>query len=78
MAQHNVEALIGRLATDEEFRFKFRSNARAVVAQTGLTLTPTEIDALAETDPDVWDRIAASVDPRLQKVALAPDELRAR
>jgi putative modified peptide len=74
MAQRNVEALIGRLATDEEFRARFRSNARAAVVQTGLTLTPTEIDALLQTDPSLWDQVAAAIDPRLQKIALAADD----
>jgi hypothetical protein len=42
--------------------------------QTGLTLTPTEIDALLQTDPSLWDQVAAAIDPRLQKIALAADD----
>ena len=78
MAQRTVEAVIGRLATDEAFRAAFARDPRGVleqlVHQDGLGLTPVERDALAATDTRLWDHVAAALDPRLQRVALSPED----
>ncbi|MEZ5286649.1 MAG: Os1348 family NHLP clan protein [Vicinamibacterales bacterium] len=71
----SIEILIGRLVTDEDFRTAFRRDPRAALDDAsagGLALNASEIRALLETDPDLWERVAAEVDARLQKASLAP------
>jgi hypothetical protein len=73
VAQRTIEMLIGRLVTDEAFRDEFVGNPyRALVAlcERGLILSATEIAALVSTDPALWARTAAALDPRLQKASL--------
>ena len=73
MSQANVERIVGRLATDEDFRREFRDDPdRAVrgLASRGLELTHAEIAALVTLDPLTFDRFADSLDPRLQKASL--------
>lgn len=77
MAQRSVEIIIGRLATDEAFRSAFRGDATTTVtgfAESGYELTPVEITALRATPVDVWDHIAAHIDPRLQKISFVHTE----
>lgn len=69
----NIEILIGRLITDEEFRRAFRHDPRSTLANAaawGLELTSSEANALLDTDPHLWDRVASEVDARLQKASL--------
>jgi hypothetical protein len=73
MAQRVIELLIGRLITDEDFRDEFLAAPEATLvalADQGLDLSRIEIAALLNTDPSVWARAAAALDPRLQKVSL--------
>ncbi len=73
MAQHSIEILIGRLMTDEAFRFAFRRDAMATLTgfmESGYELTPVEISALRATPAGVWEQVAVHIDPRLQKVSL--------
>lgn len=73
MSQANVEKIVGRLATDEDFRRDFHANPERVVcslADRGVELTRAEIDALVTLDPSTFDRFADSLDPRLQKASL--------
>jgi hypothetical protein len=73
VAQRSIEVLIGRLITDEAFRFAFCRNATTTLAElmeSGYELTAVEIAALRTTPADVWKRIAKHIDPRLQKVSL--------
>lgn len=72
MAQRSIEILIGRLITDEAFRVAFRRNAGVALTgfiESGYELTPLEITALRATPPDLWERVAEHIDPRLQKVS---------
>ena len=81
MAQRSIEILIGRLVTDEAFRSAFSSNARVTLTgfiESGYELTPVEIAALCATPADVWERVAARIDPRLQKASFAPAPSTAR
>ena len=74
MSQRNVELVIGRLATDEDFRRRFASDpgaALALAASCGLELTAVERQALIDLEVDACERFAACVDPRLQKVGLS-------
>ena len=73
MSQVNVERIVGRLATDEDFRRSFRDDpARVVVGLTdrGFELTRAEVSALLALDPRSFDRFADTLDPRLQKASL--------
>lgn len=73
MAQRDVESVIGRLATDEEFRRRFvadpASTLKTLVEQ-GVGLSRAETAALMATDTGLWDRVAETLDPRLQKASL--------
>jgi putative modified peptide len=73
MSQKNVERIIGRLATDEEFRRLFQADPGKAVRELneqGVELTRSEVAALAATDASVFDRVAEALDPRLQKASL--------
>lgn len=73
MSQSNVERVIGRLVTDEEFRSRFEEDPRAVlreVTDLGVELTCLELQALASIDPRLAARIAEAIDPRIQKACL--------
>jgi hypothetical protein len=73
MSQRNVERIIGRLVTDEEFRLRFAADPGAVlrdIAGCGLELTRLELQALAAIDPAQIERCAQSIDPRIQKADL--------
>ncbi len=73
MSQKSVEQVIGRLATDEEFRRRFEEGREAAIGEliaAGLPLTPVEQGALRELDLGACARFARCVDPRLQKLSL--------
>lgn len=73
-----VEALIGRLITDEAFRRQFLEDPAGTLMAArvnGIELTPTEIAALIHTNRAVWILAAAELDPRLQKVSLTNEEM---
>ena len=73
MSQREIEHLIGRLVTDEEFRREFEADPGGVLqglVERGVTLTGSEVAALAATPAEVWRRAAQDLDPRLQKVSL--------
>lgn len=74
MAQRNVELLIGRLITDEQFRKDFLNDPEGMLwslRDRGLALTSVEIAALVDSDPGLWIRAAEKIDPRLQKASVA-------
>jgi hypothetical protein len=76
VAQRNIEILIGRLVTDEAFRSAFRRHPAATVTgfvECGYDLTTVEIAAVRATPPDVWERAAEHVDPRLQKASFSEE-----
>jgi hypothetical protein len=73
MGQRSIEILVGRLVTDEELRHQFIADPRETIRlaqQSGLVLTATEIDALLASPVALWERLAALLDPRLQKASL--------
>lgn len=70
MSQKNVERVIGRMVTDEAFRYRFEKDsdeALQVLAEQGIELTPCERHALRSLDPGAVARFAEAIDPRLQK-----------
>lgn len=70
MSQKTVQLLIARLITDEDLRLQFlqapETTLDAYRAQ-GYELTDGEVDALLETDRELWAAAAARIDPRLQR-----------
>ena len=73
MSQKYVEAVIGRLATDEAFRRRFHDNRAAVIVELisqGLRLTAVERAALIDLDDVACERFAERLDPRIQKLSL--------
>jgi hypothetical protein len=74
MSQKGVEIVVGRLATDEALRKRFAEAPAAVldrlVGAGDVELTRGERAALLAHRPEVWERIADAIDPRLQKLNL--------
>jgi hypothetical protein len=73
MAHRSVEILIGRLVTDEDLRDRFKAEPREILRsaqQRGLVLTAAEADALLASPVALWECLAATLDPRLQKASL--------
>jgi hypothetical protein len=78
LSQRIVEALIGRLITDEQLRAEFLDDPEGTLirlCEGGLELSRAEFDALVNTDPVLWIRAAELIDPRLQKASLRNDPL---
>jgi len=76
MSQKSVELVIGRLATDEEFRQRFETSRHATIEELvagGLPLTPVERRALLELNVTACKRFAMCLDPRIQKVSARND-----
>jgi hypothetical protein len=68
-----VEAVIGRLVTDEDFRSRFKEDPKSVLdelAAGGIPLTSVERRALTEMDSSACEQFADRIDPRLQKICL--------
>lgn len=81
MSQKTVERILGKLATDEEARQRFRAGPRdAVDDLVGVAdhLTSVERDALCALDPETLDRFADALDPRLQRVRIPAGETEGR
>ena len=79
MSQKCVEMIFGRLATDEELRQEFRRDPLGTLgklAACGVELTKAERDALLGTNGALFERLAETIDPRLQKASLRPNEAR--
>jgi len=73
MGQRSVEILIGRLVTDEELRRQFLADPRETIRlaqHPGFELTASEVEALVTSPIELWARLAAGLDPRLQKASL--------
>lgn len=73
MSQKTVERILGKLATDEEIRQRFRTapeDALADLAGENDPLTPVECEALRALDADLLDRFADALDPRIQRVRI--------
>lgn len=73
MTQRNVERLIGRLLTDEEFRERFAESPERTIeglVAGGWELNATERSALATLDRNAIAAFARTVDSRIRKVPL--------
>lgn len=70
MSQRTVEAVIGRLVTDEGLRRRFAVDAERTLGEIiarGHELTAVEMNALVAIDPRLLETFADSLDPRIQK-----------
>jgi hypothetical protein len=70
VTHRNVEALIGRLATDAALRRRFAENPSAILhelEEEGFELTAVELDALVTTDAEALRAFADSIDRRIRK-----------
>ncbi len=77
MSQKCVELIFGRLATDEELRQEFRRDPIGTLRKLsgcGVELTNAEKDALLATNGALFERLAESIDPRLQKASLRSND----
>lgn len=73
MSHRGVEVVLGRLATDEAWRERFRRAPEAALREligSGLELSPVELAAIEALDPSALHRFAQALDPRLQKAVL--------
>lgn len=74
MTQKSVEIVIGKLASDEELRDRFRSDRTATLRslqEEGLELTAVEVASLAAVEPAAFERLASALDPRVRKASLS-------
>ena len=73
MSQRAVEIVLGRLATDEALRRRFRQAPASVLRElidVGLELSRVELGALQALDAAALQSFARAVDARLQKAEL--------
>jgi hypothetical protein len=73
MSQKTVQLLIGQIVTDEELRRRFlRQPLETLTAlrDRGIELTACEIEALVDTDQQLWNATADRIHPRLQRCSL--------
>lgn len=78
MSQNHVEWLLGRLATDRDFRQRFYHDTEAVCTQESLDLTSRELTAVSKLDPVHIEKLAARLDPRIVRADLTSDRLAGR
>jgi hypothetical protein len=74
MSHRGVEIALGRLATDEVVRDRFRlapAQALQELVALGIELSPVELAALRALSPLALQRFAHSLDSRLRKAAPA-------
>lgn len=70
----NVEALIGRLATDARLQRRFNERPLEVLRESALELTEVELEALAALPADALRDFSARLDPRIRKAEPAPTD----
>jgi hypothetical protein len=76
MAHKTVQFIIGRILTDEELREQFLASPDDTLAslrEMGFELTNAEIDALADTDRQLWISGVEWIDSRLQRCRLGSE-----
>jgi len=73
MSQKTVQLVIGRLLTDEELRIRFVEQPLETLTELkdqGFELTRDEIEAIVQSDPEIWPSMARRIHPRLQRCSL--------
>ena len=62
MTQQAVERALGKLLTDENFRERFFENPEAAGWEAGISLSPTELDALSRLSRRAVDVLSEDLD----------------
>ena len=73
MSHKAVEAIIGKLVTDEAFRRRFFAEPGAALDELrlrGYEVTPVETEALLAIDATALHALSEAIDTRLQKLDL--------
>jgi hypothetical protein len=73
MAHQTVQFIIGRILTDDELRERFLVAPVEILSSfrdLGFDLTDAEVDALTNTNQQLWRSGADWIDPRLQRCGL--------
>jgi hypothetical protein len=81
MSQRDVEKLLGKILTDDEFRQSFFPVGRRsfeFAAHYGLELTPIERSALSSLRSRAFECLARSLDPRISRSSAAGETIAAR
>ena len=72
MSQWDVQLVIGKLMTDEEFRQRFEAGAHECLVklcERGIDLSDKEVAAFLETDAQLWSQMARQNDRRFRLTA---------
>jgi hypothetical protein len=80
MSQRDVEKLLGKILTDDEFRQSFFPVGRhsfEFAASHGLELTPVERSALSSLRSRAFECLARSLDSRISRSSSAGERLAA-
>ena len=80
MSQRDVEKLLGKILTDDEFRESFFPVGRQsfeVAAMHGLELTAVERSALSSLRSRAFEFLARSLDPRISRCSRAGERVAA-
>ena len=72
MSQRAVEAILGRLITDVEFRLRFFAESIDACATPELGLTARETGALLRVSRRTLEQVAAQLDPRIVREIAIP------
>jgi hypothetical protein len=67
-----LEAALGRLLCDDDFRRHFFDNAEIAAAQAGFQLTPVELSSLRKIKPRAIDLLASHLDDRVRRAEEPP------
>ena len=69
MSQQAVERAIGKLVTDESFRVRFGAEPARASLEAGLSLSATELTALARVSQEALCRFAETLDDSIRRLA---------
>jgi hypothetical protein len=72
VSQRAVEQVLGKLLTDEAFRESFLADPARATVQSGLTLTPPELEALRRVSRQALVEFAAGLDGRICRLWVDP------
>ena len=74
MSQRAVEATLGKLICDDEFRREFFGDALETIARCRVSLTDVELTSLQTIDRGHVERLAHTLDDRIRRVDLLPQD----
>ena len=68
MSQQAVERAIGKLVTDESFRRRFAADPARASLEAGLSLSASELSALAQISGAALNRFARTLDDSIRRL----------